>query len=43
MRNTLEGVNSRLDDIAECISDLEDRIVEMTQSEEHKEKNTFKK
>ena len=29
---------SRLGDIEECISDLEDRIIEITQSEEQKEK-----
>ena len=38
MKNILEGVNSRLGDTEECTSDLEDRIMEITQSEEQKEK-----
>lgn len=33
MRNTLKRVNSRLSDTEKCISDLEDRMTEMTQSE----------
>ena len=32
------GINSRLSDTEECISDLEDRIMEITQSEQQKEK-----
>lgn len=28
MKNTLEGINSRLEDTEEQISDLEDRVVE---------------
>ena len=32
MKNKLEGINSRLGDTEECISDLEDRIMEITQS-----------
>ena len=32
MRNTLEGINGRLDS-AEQISDLEDRVMEATQVE----------
>ena len=28
-------VNSRLNDTEKCISDLEDRMMEMTQSEDH--------
>lgn len=35
MRNTLERVNSILNDAENCISDLEDKMMEMTQSEEH--------
>ena len=27
--NTLEGLNSRINDIEECISDLKDRITEI--------------
>ena len=38
MKNTLEGINSRLEDAEEQIGDLEDRIVEITQSQEQKEK-----
>ena len=34
-KNTLEGINSRLGDTEECISD---RVVEITQSEQQKEK-----
>ena len=30
MKNALEGINSRLDNIKEQISELEDRIVEIT-------------
>ena len=35
-------MNSRLSDSEESISDLEDRIMEITQSEQHKEKQIFK-
>ena len=38
MKNTLEGMKSRLGDTGEGISDLEDRIMEITQSEQQKEK-----
>ena len=38
MKNTLEGMKSKLNDIAEWISELEDRIVEITDSEQKKEK-----
>ena len=38
MKNTLEEINSRLGVTEECISDLEDRIMEITQSEKKKEK-----
>ena len=37
MKNTLEGMNSRLGDMEEHISDLEDRIMNITQIEEQKE------
>ena len=40
MKNTLEGINSRLDDIKEQISKLEDSAVEITQAEQKKEKST---
>ena len=37
-KKTLEGVNSRLRDMEECISDPEDRIMEINQSEKSKRK-----
>ena len=43
MKNTLEIIKSRLDDTEEWIRDMEDKIVEITQSEEQKEKKNFKK
>lgn len=42
MRKTLDGINSRLDDTEECIGDLEERIMETTQLEQHKEKQIIK-
>ena len=39
MKTTLEGVNSRLDDTADHISDFEDKVGETTQSEHQKKKN----
>ena len=33
MKNTLEGDDSRLDDIEECLGDLEERIKEVIQKE----------
>ena len=41
MKNTPEGMNSRLG-ITDLVSDLEDRIMEITQSEQQKEKQIFK-
>ena len=41
MKNTLEEIKSRYGDIQEHISDLEDRIMEITQSEHQKEKQNF--
>ena len=38
MRNTLEGINSRITEAEERISDLEDTMVEFTAAEENKEK-----
>ena len=38
MKNTLEGINSRLNDSKEWISDLEDRVVEITATEQKKER-----
>ena len=37
MKNMLEGINRSLGDTEECISYLEDRITERTQSEQQKE------
>ena len=42
MKNTLEGINSRLGDTEEHISNLENRIMEITQSEQQKGKQIFK-
>ena len=38
MKNTLEGINSKITEAEEQISDLEDRTVEFTAMEENKEK-----
>ena len=40
MKNTLEGINSRITEAEEWISDLEDRKVEITATEQNKEKRT---
>ena len=37
MKNTLEGINSRITEAEERISDLEDRMVEFTAAEQNKE------
>ena len=37
MKNTLKGINSRLED-AQQINNLEYRVVEITQAEQQKEK-----
>ena len=37
-KNTLEGINSRITEAEECVSDLEDKIVEITIAEQNKEK-----
>ena len=39
MKNILEGMNRSLSDTEECISDLENRIMEITQSEQQNEKH----
>ena len=36
MKNTLERFNSRVSDTEECIRDLEERIMEIIQSEQKK-------
>ena len=38
MKNILEGINIRLEDTEEQISKLEDRVVEITEFEQKKEK-----
>ena len=42
MKNTLERINRRLGDTGERIRDLKDRIMEITQSEQQKEKQILK-
>ena len=38
IKNTLEGINSRITEAEEQISDLEDKRVEITTAEQNKEK-----
>ena len=38
MKNTLEGISSRITEAEERISDLEDRMVKFTAMEQNKEK-----
>ena len=38
LKNTLEGINSRITEAEKWISDLEDRMVEFTAVEQNKEK-----
>ena len=38
MKNTPEGINNRITQAEEWISDLEDRMVELTATEQNKEK-----
>ena len=38
MKNIIEGINIRLEDTEEQISKLEDRVVEITEFEQKKEK-----
>ena len=40
-KKTLEGINSTLGDTEECISNPEDRIMEITQPEQQKRKKNF--
>ena len=42
MKTTLEGINSRITEAEEQISDLEDKIVEITTAEQNKEKKNEK-
>ena len=43
MKNILEGINSRLNDTEEQISELEDRAGEITAAEQKKRKKNEKK
>ena len=43
MNNTQEGINNRIIEAEEQISDLEDRMVEITASRQNKEKRSEKK
>jgi len=38
MKNTLEGINSRITEAEKCIRDLEDRMGETTVTEQNEEK-----
>ena len=38
IKNSLEGINSRITEAEEQVSDLEDKIVEVTTAEQNKEK-----
>ena len=38
IKNSLQGINSRINEAEEWISDLEDKIVEVTTTEQNKEK-----
>ena len=38
IKNSLEGINSRITEAEELISDLENKIVEITTTEQNKEK-----
>ena len=40
MKYTLEGITSRITEVEEQISELEDRMVEITATEQNKEKGT---
>ena len=42
MKNTLEGINSRLNDREIQISELEDRTVEITEAQQKKKKKNKK-
>ena len=43
MNDILEGINSRITETEEWISDLEDRMVEITATEQHIEKKKSEK
>ena len=41
-KNTLDGINNRLKEAEEWISDLEDRVMESTQAEQEREEDIIK-
>ena len=43
MKNILQGINSRINEAEKRISELEDRVVEITAAEQNKEKGMKKK
>ena len=43
MKNTVEGINSKITETEELISELEDRMVEMTAKEQNNEKRMKRK
>ena len=43
MKNTLEGINSRITEVEEWISELEDRMVKITAAEQNNEKKNENK
>ena len=42
IKNTLDGINSRVTEAEEWVSDLEDKIVEITAIEQNKEKRMIR-
>ena len=42
IKNTLEGINSRINEAEKRISDLEDKLVEITAAEQNKQKKNEK-
>ena len=42
IKNSLEGINSRITETEEWISDMEDKIVEITTADQNKEKKNEK-
>jgi len=42
MRNTLDAMNSRMEESEEQISDLEDRVIEINKVEQERKKNYAK-
>jgi len=42
MKNTLEGINSRITETEEWIRDLKDRMVEITAMEQNKERRMIR-